>query len=175
MRLALYHGPLIEKLKELNELPAWRDVFGKVHPRLKDQELILRFFAMLERRARYERPMGEFLNKYAAATRTADSKKLDDLGEIFHGTINAFCNALDVRPFRLTKSLNVAVYDSCMVGLATRMIDNKNGEPTTEAIQVAYKKLLADPEYIEKVSRSTADDAFVRQRMEMSIAHFSNC
>lgn len=175
MRLALYHGGLIEKLKELNEYPHWRNVFGKVHSRLKDQELILRFFAMFENRETYERPMGEFLNKYAAANRFANSAKLDWLGSIFVSTIDAFENSLDVRPFRLTTSLNVAVYDSCMVGLSTRMIDHEKGVPDSAKINAAYKELLENREYLEKVSRSTADDAFVRRRMQLAIDRFGEC
>lgn len=117
MRLALYHGELIEKLKVLNEYSQWRKVFGKVNPRLKDQELILRFFAMWENLDKYERPMGEFLNKYAAANRQANTTKLDQLGSLFCNVIDAFAASLHGRAFRLTTSLNVAVYDSCMVGL----------------------------------------------------------
>lgn len=175
MRLALYHGRLIEKVKELNEYPNWRKVFGKIHPRLKDQELILRFFAMLENRANYERPMGEFLNKYAAANRNADTAKLASLGAIFCATIDAFVESLNVRPFRLTTSLNVAVYDSCMVGLSTRILEQEKGAIDLAKISAAYKDLLENKDYLEKVSRSTADDAFVRKRMSLAIDYFSGC
>jgi uncharacterized protein with ParB-like and HNH nuclease domain len=176
MRLALYHGGLIEKLKELNDYSNWRKIFGKVHhPRLKDQELILRFFAMLENRAKYERPMGEFLNKYAGANRNADPAKFDRLGAIFCETIDAFVESLDVRSFRLTKSLNVAVYDSCMVGLSSRILERAKGIIDPAKVSVAYRNLLKNIEYIEKVSRSTADDAFVSRRMELAIQQFSEC
>ena len=176
MRLALYHGHLIEKLKELNDYPNWRNVFGKIHhPRLKDQELILRFFALLENRHKYERPMGEFLNKYAGANRNADATKVISLGSIFCATIDAFLGSLAVRPFRLTKSLNVAVYDSCMVGLSTRILNTEKGAFDPEKVSVAYKNLLENTEYLEKVSRSTADDAFVLRRLELAINQFSEC
>jgi len=175
MRLALYHGPLIEKLKELNKYLNWRKIFGKVHSRLKDQELILRFFAMLEKRGEYERPMGEFLNKYAGSRRNANPEKLEQLGSIFVEAINIFDGALDVRPFRLTTSLNVAVYDSCMIGLSARILDRGKGDPSPAKINSAYKDLLRNEEYQEKISRSTADDAFVRRRMELAIDSFSEC
>ena len=175
MRLALYHGPLIEKLKELNEYARWRQIFGKVNQRLKDQELILRFFAMLENRSNYERPMGEFLNKYAATKRNANTAKLDQLGSVFYATINAFVGSLDVRPFRLTTSLNVAVYDSCMVGLSTRILNLNKGSPDPAKIALAYKELLVNEDYLEKVSSSTADAAFVRKRMEMAVDRFGEC
>src|ERR1700674_1909641 len=65
IRCAVYHGPFIEKIKTLNDHPSWRGLFGKKHKRLKDQELILRFLALYDSADKYERPMGEFLNKFA--------------------------------------------------------------------------------------------------------------
>lgn len=175
MRLALYHGPFIEKLKEINEYAAWRKIFGKKHSRLKDQELILRFLAMLDRRDKYERPMSEFLNKYAGYRRNASTTELQNMGLSFTATIDAFSNALVTRPFRLTKSLNVAIYDSCMVGLSTRLSDRGKGAPDSKRINSAYQRLLRNDEYVEKVSRSTADNAFVGKRMELAVEHFSGC
>lgn len=175
MRLALYHGRLIEKLKELNQHENWRSIFGRTHARLKDQELILRFFAMFFDLPRYERPMGEFLNKYAGRNRNLGENELERMGHIFRWTIDWFSEALDTRPFRLTTTLNVAVYDSCMIGLATRLRDETRAEPEKEKIQGAYKRLLEDEQYLETVTRSTADDAFVRRRMKSAIESFAEC
>lgn len=175
MRVALYHGSLIEKIKELNEYPNWRKVFGKIHPRLKDQELILRFFAMLENRDRYERPMGEFMNKYAAVNRNVNIVKLAMLGSIFCETINVFVESLHILPFRITKTFNVAVYDSCMVGLSSRISNKEKGAIDFTKVSIAYNDLLQNKDYLEKVSRSTADDAFVEKRMLLAIKSFSEC
>lgn len=175
MRVALYHGPLIDKIKETNDYRIWREIFGKPHSRLKDQELILRFFAMLIDRSKYERPMGEFLNKFAGRKRFASDEELTRLCEIFCKTINTFSQSLSIRLFRLTKSLNVAVYDSCMVGLATRLMKPDRPEPDRKAIAGAYRALLGNDEYVEAVSRSTADDAFVKRRMDFAIAAFTEC
>jgi hypothetical protein len=174
MRLALYHGPLIEELKVLNEYKNWRNIFGKVHTRLKDQELILRFLAMLEDRSNYERPMGEFLNKFAGRNRNAKPQYLEGLGTIFRKTIDVFDSTLKVRPFRLTSTLNVAVFDSCMVGMAARLTAGR-APPDPFKVQQSYTALLKDPKYVEAVSRSTADDAFVQTRIEKAIAYFAEC
>lgn len=175
MRLALYHGPLVEKLKELNEYEGWRKIFGKVHPRLKDQELVLRFLAMFRDRDRYERPMGEFLSKYAGRHRTAALGELEHLGNLFRRTVDTFNQALDVRPFRLTSTLNVAVYDSCMVGMATRLVEKAGTPPDLKRVKERYTALLKDEKYVEAVSRSTADDAFVKTRTNKAIEFFREC
>lgn len=175
MRLALYHGQLIERIKVLNAFEPWRKIFGKVHTRLKDQELILRFFALYESANTYERPLSEFLSKYAGRNRNPKKEHLDKLSDLFKRSVEIFLSSLHGKPFRLTKTLNVAVYDSCMVGMARRVVSNPGKEPERNAVQHAYQLLFKDGDYIEAVSRSTADDAFVKRRVEKATAAFAQC
>ncbi len=175
MRIALYHGDLIERIRQLNTYDQWRSVFGKVHTRLKDQELILRFFALFEESDKYQRPLAEFLSKYAGRQRNPNLGDLDILSGLFRDSINIFLRSLDERPFRPTKSLNVAVYDSCMVGMARRLRGNPDKKPETKAIASAYRALLRDADYNEAVSRSTADAAFVLRRIRKATEAFAEC
>ena len=46
IRVALYHGEFVSLLSSLNNNPRWRILYGRKSPRLKDIELILRFFAL---------------------------------------------------------------------------------------------------------------------------------
>jgi hypothetical protein len=147
-----------------------------VHPRLKDQELILRFFALFEARKRYERPMGEFLNKYAGRERASDLKHLERLAQLFRETIDVFNSALQAtRPFRLTSALNVAVFDSCMVGMATRLSKVPHSPVDPNKVREQYQALLKDSKYLEAVSRSTADAPFVTTRLSQAISYFDKC
>ena len=175
MRLALYHGRLIDCIKKLNENEKWRSVFGKIHSRLKDQELVLRFFALFEDTEKYERPLTEFLNRYAGRNQDAAHKKLDELSELFLNSITVFQQSINRKPFRITKTLNVAVFDSCMVGMARRLSAAPGKRPNPNAVEKAYEELLADSDYIEAVSRSTADEAFVRRRIEKATLAFAGC
>ena len=45
IRAASFRGNFCDLLVELNENENWRELFGKVHRRRRDEELILRFFA----------------------------------------------------------------------------------------------------------------------------------
>lgn len=175
MRIALYHGELIERVKTLNSYAPWRSVFGKVHSRLKDQELILRFLALHEDIERYERPLAEFMSKYAGRHQNPGEPQLNTLSKIFKQAIDVFVASLDVKPFRLTKSLNVAVYDSCMIGMARRLISKPTERPNEQAVKQGYQALLSDKSYIEAVSRSTADEAFVKRRVRKAIEAFHEC
>jgi hypothetical protein len=45
IRMALYHGPFSALLRDLNTFKEWRELVGPVSKRLKDIELVLRFYA----------------------------------------------------------------------------------------------------------------------------------
>ena len=175
MRIALFHGKLIEKIKEVNLHDAWRTAFGRIHSRLKDQELILRFFAFYESLDAYSRPMGEFLNRYASSHRNPTEERLEQLASIFSRTIDCFNESVGSKPFRLTTTLNAAIYDSCMVGLAHRLSDTDKPSPDRPSIANAYHNVLRSESYLEAVSRSTADEAFVRRRMDIALREFGEC
>lgn len=175
MRIALSHGKLIELIKQVNLHDTWRAAFGRIHSRLKDQELILRFFAFYENLEEYSRPMGEFLNRYASSHRNPSEEKLEQLASIFCRTIDYFNQSVGPKPFRLTTTLNAAIYDSCMVGLAHRLSHTDKPSPNTSCIANAYSNLLRSEAYLEVVSRSTADESFVRRRMDLALREFSEC
>ena len=171
MRCAIYHGPLIEEIKFLNRNTTWRNIFGKESTRLKDQELILRFLALYYNAPRYQRPMEEFLNKFASEHRNADDSFLRDCRSLFTETIDIVWNGVGRKAFRLGRALNAAVFDSVMVGLARRL--RRLGSVDPESFAHAYETLLSDPEYVQAVSRSTADEAFVFLRLDKAIASFA--
>lgn len=173
MRIALYHGNLIDRIQELNNYGPWRKIFGKEHTRLKDQELILRFFALFEREEEYQRPLTEFLNKYAGYYQNSDNKHLDYLSDLFCQSILVFSNFSEERPFRPTNNINVAVYDSCMVGMARRLTSGETGTPDPSTAESAYRELLRDREYNEAVSQSTADAALVQRRIRKATEAFA--
>ncbi|MBI5870240.1 MAG: DUF262 domain-containing protein [Actinobacteria bacterium] len=171
MRVALYHGNLMNRIRELNDYSIWRNIFGKTHTRLKDQELILRFMALYTDFKDYSRPMGEFLNKYAGRNRNVGDDHLEEPLEAFRNCCNHFWDALGKEIFRPTRALNAAVFDSCMIGLAQRL--KKDSHVNPKQIKKAYESLLDDSSYAESVSRSTADEAYVDRRIKLSTSAFS--
>ena len=175
MRVALYHGDLMDRIQELNAYVRWRQIFGKEHTRLKDQELILRFIALFDGAEVYQRPLADFLNKYAGKHQNPAVDFLDYRSQLFCESIKVFSKFTEERPFRPTSSINVAVFDSCMVGLARRLISRKTGGPDARAVEHAYILLLKDEEYSKAVSRSTADATFVQKRISKAIHAFAEC
>ena len=157
---------------EANNYVTWRNIFGKTHSRLKDQELILRFLALHYGHRTYNRPMAEFLNKFSGRNKNVQQKELEQMRELFRRCIDLFWQAIGKGVFRPERALNAAVFDSCMTGLAHRLASGN--EPSNSAIESAYVNLLSDNEYMEVTSRSTADKVFVGKRLAKARAAFSD-
>jgi hypothetical protein len=171
IRSALYYGELAGLLRDLNENEAWRQIYGKRSERQKDQELILRFFAMLYYDDNYARPMKVFLNRYMATNRNFERQEKEQLEADFNATINAILAAKGPRVFRIATALNAAVFDSVMVAVSERL---DAGEADVQALGEAYDALLKDPEYLAAVQRSTADEDNVGTRLEKARAAFAD-
>ena len=167
IRVALYAGSFVQLLRELNELDSWRDIYGTKSKRLKDQELILRFFALFFQSGKYGRPMKDFLNNFIGENREFKIQSEAELKNIFHQTIETVHSALGKKAFRLKAALNAAVFDSVMVGVAHRI--SERGEISDyKGLKQAYDSLLSDPEYLATVERATADEESVRKRLNFA-------
>ena len=172
IRTALYHGPLIDQIKLLNEHAAWRAIFGPKNARLKDQELVLRFLALYFDYEHYEKPMVEFLNKFATRHRVAETSFLDDAGAVFRKTIDVVWGAFGSEAFRPERSLNAAVFDSVMVGLGMRLKAGPIADK--EGLHQAYSALFEDREYRVAVSQATSNEASVEVRITKATQAFAN-
>jgi len=171
IRVAIYHGRLMELIKDLNQVDAWRKLYGKLSPRLKDQELILRFLAFFVSSEEYARPMNEFINKFTAKHRNDKTSTLDQWGALFKDCISLVSDNIGKSAFRPETTINAAVFDSVMVGLGVRLahgpIKDKSG------LKKSYSDLLANTRYQAIVSRSTADEKFVAERIDMATKAFA--
>ena len=77
IRSCVYRGEFNNLLNELINEPNWGEIYGEPSHRRKDQELILRFFALYEQGEAYERPMKGFLNDYMEAKRNPPNEWID--------------------------------------------------------------------------------------------------
>jgi len=172
IRSCISYGSFNDLLTKLNETPSWRDIFGKKHKRMKDIELILRFFALYHNWEAYSKPMKNFLNTFMNENRSLDGVKLEKLETLFNQTISLFHQALSSKAFKPKQRINSAVFDSMMVGLASRI--DRSVDITAEEVEVIYKKLLNDDNY-RKVTVDTArttDEPEVNTRLSMAISAF---
>lgn len=166
IRSCISPGKFIDLLKDINGNATWRKLFGPKSKRQKDQELILRFLAFLHMREQYERPMREFLNEFTRRHRNLDDSLCSQFKREFFDTVEVAYKALDKRAFRPQSSLNAAVFDSVMVGLAKRL---ESGQLTDLArLQAAYDNLLQKSSFQDAYSMGTSDVDSVRTRFDMA-------
>ena len=172
IRVALYRGEFVKILREINDNSYWRSLYGAKSNRLKDQELILRFFSLFYWQDKYQRPMKEFLNKFMAKNRNLNEISASDLRSIFSSTCEVIHRALGASAFRLKKVVNAAVLDSVMVGVARRISSSEN-EINIENLSTCYHQLLKNKDYLLGVERATSDEESVEKRLRLATEAFS--
>ena len=175
IRVALYRGKFVDLIRELNSNTDWRVLVGRKSKTLKDQELILRCFALLFNRNGYSRPMKEFLNSFLETHRNLDKALTrSDLAELFGETVAAVRAAIGDRAFRLESLANAALAEAIFTGMAERLRGRGTPKaPERTRIQSAYKRLLKRPEFLGAVTQSTAGDEAVRTRVDLAIKAFA--
>lgn len=173
IRVALYHGPFVELLLVLNENPNWRALFGRRSKRLKDMELILRFFAMTEASKSYERPMKGFLSGYVAQRRYINPQIQTEYSDLFAHTVDAILQGIGTRAFKPRGTLNAALVDALMVAIARR-IRMKGPISRPSSLKPAYKKLLKGLRFQGAISKATADEDNVKTRLDLACTAFKD-
>lgn len=165
IRVALYNGEFLDFIHDENEYDAWRSLYGNKSLRLKDQELIIRFLALFTNGSEYVKPMKEFINIFCGQNQHKFNK--EGFKEIFESTTRIIYDSIGEDAFRPEKSFNASAFDSCMVGVAKRLVSGKE-EPSYEFIKEAYEKMMADEVYKEAISRATSDGKQVSTRMNIA-------
>lgn len=168
IRTAVFHGSLLESIKIINEYPSWRKIYGKTNDRMKDQELILRFFAMLEEHENYKQPMTEFISLFCKRHREDGKEKIEGFSNLFKRCCDQFSQLS--KPFRIGTALNAAFFEAAMVGLAYSI---RNGnEPMLDKLQSSYDSLKSNKVFLSAISQSTANQASLKSRIELAIKAF---
>ena len=172
IRSCASYGNFIDFLRKTNEDHGWRTVFGPQSKRQKDQELILRFLAFLYDEPNYQRPMREFLNRFIRKHRDIEDTLACKFRNAFLETISVAVQALGSRPFRPSRNLNAAVFDSVMVGLYTRL--QKGSLQNLSQVKAAYDGLLIDNRFRSAYQMGTAVPENVRSRFELARQAFKD-
>jgi hypothetical protein len=171
VRVALYHGELVQLLVELNDYPTWRALIGPKSKHLKDMELVLRFFAFVYYADRYKSPMKDFLNRYIATNRHLKHQSKKVLKKIFMDTTDTILKSIGESAFRPIRTVNAAVVDSLMVAVASRLL--KKGPITNDKDMARrYEKLLQNGSYASSIETGTAQEVNVRERLRIAEAAF---
>lgn len=175
IRIALFAGPFIGFLEELNKNADWRSLYGKKSPRLRDQELVLRIVGLFLEAKNYRKPLKKFLNTVVSAYRENSAKNLVEVKNVFESATAILAANNGREHFRLSGvQLNAALTEVVMVGLMTHIKANPaqiNGAQIGDVVE----NLKRDRTFKEAVTRSTADESQVTYRLERAIQAFKEC
>lgn len=172
IRVALFAGPFIDYLEQLNRNESWRSLYGKKSPRIRDQELVLRIIALYFNATNYKRPLKRFLNDFAASYRDMSNFNGDAVRTRFTQTAELLNNTVGKDGLRRTGyQINAALTEALFVGLMRRL---DHGDPIPPgAVSGAVALIRGNEELQEAIARATADEENVRTRLEVATAAFA--
>ncbi len=172
IRVALYHGEFVRVLQDFNDATAWRKLYGKKSRRLKDMEMILRFFAFLYYALHYRSPMKDFLNRYMATNRNLQKQPKNELLKIFNRTTQTILEGIGDKAFRPKRAVNAAVVDSLMTGIAKRLLD-KGDIHDKRMLKHHFDGLMQNADYMAAAETGTSQEANVKKRITLAEQAFS--
>ena len=174
VRRSLWGGGLNELLHVLAENVNWRSVYGPPSPRMKDQELILRFLALYVDERRYgledERTMKDFLNSFMARHRDPSEEQASAWRRAFEDIMAIIDSVFGRKAFRPEGRLNTAVYDAVMVGLAHAHINT--GLPSNHDLEQSYNVLIENEEFKSATGSRTSHQPNVQKRLQLARSAF---
>ncbi|MGE5480703.1 MAG: DUF262 domain-containing protein [Chloroflexota bacterium] len=163
IRSAIYPGKLNRLIVELNEYSSWRILFGEKNNRLKDQEMILRFLAMITIWDKYSKPLREFLNRFNQTYRNPTDAQLNYYRTLFKKTIDIILSTFGQDAFKPERVFNAAVFDVLMVGIAKRI----DSVIDFSKIAANYNRIYEVKEYVDSISRATSDERVIAARHKL--------
>lgn len=172
IRSAIYEGGFKDLIKSLNLNEAWRTLYGKVSGRMRDQELILRFFALYYCCDKYEKPMRSFLNTYMSDNKNLSKQWKEQLTEIFTKPISVIDKCLGKKAFMQRGVMMAAIFDAVMVGIAKRLA--KGSITDFKMLKEHHSRLLHAKAFKSATETHTSDVDKVKTRIKMSIKAFSD-
>lgn len=174
LRNSISRGALIDLLGELANDEAWLRIINHPKPdnRMRDEELILRFFAFhLFGIDGYKTPPKYWLNEVADKGRRYSLERIDELAHIWKSTIEKclmiFSPEECFRRLPMTKRqvVNRALMDLTMVSLVN--VPKKDVERESKEFYQRYVSLLQDQEFGDLITRAIDHKSRTLRRFEL--------
>lgn len=179
IRNCVYQGPLNSLLMELNENREWRELYGREirDERMRDLELILRFFALssAEIQENEQAPAIISLKKYLNQFMDKNNKDelINNLRQRFlkaigfaheHIGLGSFHNVSPTDHTRLVERFSPTVFDSVLIAI-DRAILNGTANSNTGTLEDNRRQLLTVPDYQQILSQETMRTPNIRSRV----------
>ena len=176
IRVALYAGPIIDYIEELNRHEVWRGLYGTRSKRLRDQELVLRIIALYLSASTYRRPLKEFLNDFAGKHRYLTRLETGHITDRFTTAARLIQDGPGSSALRLRgRQVNVAFTEAMFVALMRRLDQGSEPDPSAviSGVSAIQSEIESNEDLLTAVSRSTADEDNVRTRLEVMTTYLA--
>ena len=189
IRNCIYQGALNSLLIEVNQNQQWRELYGRaaVDERMRDLELVLRFFALSDEYLHYgdDFPstisLKKHLNKYM--DKNNNENLITSFRERFISSVNfvhtyigkgAFHNISPTDNSRLVEKFSPTVYDSVLIAV-DRELRNSKGQITHSELEGKRRSILMESDYQQLLSQETMRTPNILARVSrMHAALFGN-
>ncbi len=171
IRACIYHGKFNDIITTLNNNTKWRKLFGGTSLRMRDQEMILRFFSLFYSRSSYKKGIAKFLNNFMKSNKNLEEIPEEKLIELFNSTIDTIYNQLGSNAFKLNIKFIAALFDAIMIGIGVGL--EKNNLVSPKILITRYNSLLSNSEFKEAISTHTSDPEKVASRIKLAIKVFT--
>jgi hypothetical protein len=186
IRNCIYQGKFNTILKELNQDENWRILYDSIpDPRMKDLELILRFFTLSDKGVldtdKKQISLGQELNKFLNNANKKSNEELLALRERFEKSMEFIKNNLGKQAFHnyskdkegiikkdyiLSNNLSPTIFDA--VSIATLQVLEEKGESGHGGLEDKRLELLKDVEFIEATSFRTTNIENLKKRIKLA-------
>lgn len=175
LRNSVYRGPFNDDLKQLATNPKIKRLLGDTaNARMEAEELVLRFFCLVEGIQEYKPPLRQFLNTYLRQRRTGNVSA--DQRILLSDCFDAVESALGPTPFRGPNSrnpVNKALFDALMV--TTAFADRRQMKEGAAIVGPALTSMLEDEDFLTAIGRATADRRRMMYRIRFTEAKLREC
>lgn len=167
IRTSLYHSPFFVMLEKVNLDPGWRRLLGIKDPdiHMKDEEVILRGFAMLMEGHNYAPSMTKFLNDFSRKCKHLENDEIQYLENLFLSFVEN-CSELNGKAFYgKTDRFNISIFESVFAAVCGRPchVGSLVDEPIDKS---ALKNLKSNEDFIKATQSGTAHKTNVSVRLD---------
>ena len=183
IRNAIFRGDFNDLIKGLAEQPRWIGALGKqmLDKRMRDDELVVRLFAVNTGFLEYKAPLRTFLNNYTRGMvrlpdkteRKLTPNEIAQLTNLFENTVDKVSNVFNGHAFRAynhttqswERQINRALFDAVTLVFSKLPFDVLLANRLE--IVNSLIRLCANSEFLTAISRSTADRGSFLKRIHM--------
>ncbi len=165
-RRCMYDSKFYEMIYLVNTMEQWRRLVGIPYPDLhmKDVEILLRGFAMLQDGDKYNPSMVKFLNVFSKRAKGFGKETVTYLRSLFESFL-ASCSDLQSDAFHSTaKRFSITIYESVFCAVCGDPY-TKNQSVSGKIVAQSLSDLKKDKEFLRASQRHTTDKVNVELRL----------